>query len=47
MQNFEEGAKRLHHPKLGLIDLTYVALVPEGQPNLSFVTYALHPGSRD
>ena len=47
VHSFEEGAKRLCHPKLGLIDLTYVALVPQGQPDLSFVTYALHPGSRD
>ena len=47
VQNFQEGVKRLRHPRLGLIDLTYVALVPEGQSDLSFVTYVLHPGSRD
>ena len=43
VQNFEEGAKRLRHPRLGLIDLTYLALIPEGQPDLSFVTYAICP----
>ena len=47
VQNFDEGVKRLRHPTRGLIDLDYVAMVPEGQPELSFVTYLLHPGGRD
>ena len=47
VQSFEEGAKRLRHPRLGSIDLTYVVLIPEGQPNLSFVTYTIHPGGDD
>ena len=47
VEAFEEGIKRLRHPTRGLIDLTYVVLSPEGQPDLSLVTYAPHPGSCD
>ncbi len=47
VQNLEEGTKRLRHPRLGLVDLTYVVLIPEGQPELSLVTYALRPGNED
>jgi transcriptional regulator with XRE-family HTH domain len=37
---FEEGRKRLIHPKSGeVMDYTYVALTPEGRPDLSLVTY--------
>jgi transcriptional regulator with XRE-family HTH domain len=37
---FEEGRKRLIHPKSGdILDYTYVALTPQGQPDLSLVTY--------
>ena len=47
VQGFEEGSKRLRHPTRGLLDLTYVALTPEGRPDLSFVTYIPRPGSCD
>ncbi|SDF52470.1 Helix-turn-helix domain-containing protein [Dyella sp. 333MFSha] len=39
VQGFDEGMKRLMHPTLGLTKLTYVALTPEGRPDLSLVTY--------
>ncbi|GJG89379.1 transcriptional regulator [Gemmatimonadetes bacterium T265] len=47
VQEFEEGIKRLRHPARGLIDLTYVALTPEGRPDLSLVTYLPRPGGGD
>ncbi len=47
VQGFYEGEKRLNHPKRGLIDLTYVALTPEDQPTLSFVTYLARPAEGD
>jgi len=39
VQSFDEGKKRLKHPTHGLTELTYVALAPEGRPDLSLVTY--------
>ena len=47
VQGFDEGGKRLRHPTHGLLDLTYVALTPEGQPDLSLVTYIPRPGACD
>ena len=47
VQGFDEGGKRLRHPTHGLLDLTYVALTPEGRPDLSFVTYIPRPGASD
>ncbi len=47
VQGFDEGGKRLRHPTRGLLDLTYVALIPEGQPDLSLVTYIPRPGTCD
>jgi transcriptional regulator with XRE-family HTH domain len=47
VQSFGEGVKRLRHPTRGLIDLDYVALTPEGQPDLSLVTYLARPGACD
>ncbi len=47
VQGFDEGAKRLRHPRLGLIDLSYVALTPEGRPDLSLVTYFARSDSCD
>ena len=44
VQSFDEGTKRLRHPTRGVLDLTYVALSPDGQPDLSFVTYMVQPG---
>ena len=39
VQGFSEGVKRLNHPTRGRVDLTYVAMVPEGRPDLSFISY--------
>ena len=47
VQGFDEGGKRLRHPTRGLLDLSYVALIPEGRPDLSFVTYIARPGADD
>jgi len=47
VRGFDEGMKRLRHPTHGLLDLTYVALIPEGRPDLSFVTYIPRPGACD
>jgi transcriptional regulator with XRE-family HTH domain len=48
VKGFEEGSKRLRHPNGGLIDFTYVALTPEGRPDLSLVTYIpRHTGAGD
>ncbi len=47
VQGFDEGLKRLRHPTRGLLDLTYVALTPEGRPDLSLVTYIPRPGTSD
>ena len=47
VQGFDEVGKRLRHPTHGLLDLTYVALTPEGHPDLSLVTYIPRPGSCD
>jgi transcriptional regulator with XRE-family HTH domain len=48
VKGFEEGRKRLLHPKTGkLMDFTYVALTPEGRPDLSLVTYLPRPSAGD
>ena len=47
VQGFDEGAKRLRHSTRGLLDLTYVALTPEGRPDLSLVIYIPRPGTSD
>jgi hypothetical protein len=39
VRRFDEGAKRLNHPTRGLLDLQYVALIPESRHDLSLVTY--------
>lgn len=39
VKGFDEGSKRLQHPTAGHISFTYVALTPEGRPDLSLVTY--------
>lgn len=39
VQGFDEGRKRLNHPINGHVEFTYVALSPEGRPDLSLVTY--------
>ncbi|EJL93711.1 XRE family transcriptional regulator [Pantoea sp. RIT-PI-b] len=39
VQGMSEGSKRLAHPTSGHIEFTYVALTPEGRPDLSLVTY--------
>ena len=47
VQGFDEGGKRLRHPTRGLLDVTYLALTPEGRPDLSLVTYIARPGTCD
>lgn len=48
VKGFEEGRKRVVHPKTGrTMDFTYVALTPEGRPDLSLVTYIPRPPARD
>ena len=47
VQGFGEGVKRLNHPTRGRVDLTYVALIPEGRPDLSFVSYLPGAGEGD
>lgn len=39
VQGFDEGGKRLMHPTRGLTEFIYIALAPEGRPDLSLVTY--------
>ena len=39
VQGFDEGSKRLMHPTRGLTEFIYIALAPEGRPDLSLVTY--------
>ena len=39
VKGFDEGRKRLQHPVRGLMEFTYVALAPEGRPDLSLVAY--------
>lgn len=43
VKRFDEGAKRLAHPVLGLVDLQYVSLVPQNRHDLSLVTYLTRP----
>ncbi len=47
VQGFDEGEKRLRHPTQGFLDLTFVALILEGRPDLSLVTYIPRPGTSD
>ncbi|WP_174292105.1 helix-turn-helix transcriptional regulator [Sphingomonas bacterium] len=47
VRGFHEGIKRLSHPTRGRIDLTCVALVSEGRPDLSLVSYLPTPGEGD
>ncbi len=47
VKSLNEGVKRLRHPRQGLIDLHYSALMPESQPDLSLVAYISRPGSGD
>lgn len=46
VKGFEEGRKRLVHPITGrTLEFTYVALTPEGRPELSLVTYIPRPAA--
>jgi transcriptional regulator with XRE-family HTH domain len=48
VKGFEEGRKRLVHPATGkIVEFTYVALTPEGRPDLSLVTYIPRPPAYD
>ncbi len=43
VRGLDEGRKRFQHPRLGRVAFTYVALVPEGQPDLSVTVYIPRP----
>jgi len=45
VKGFDEGRKRLFHPTAGHVEFTYVALTPEGRPDLSLVTYIPRPAA--
>ena len=47
VQGFDEGSKRLMHPTRGHIEFIYIALAPEGRPDLSLVTYIPRPAAYD
>ncbi|MDQ2819035.1 MAG: helix-turn-helix transcriptional regulator [Pseudomonadota bacterium] len=47
VKGFDEGRKRLWHPVDGVLEFTYVALTPEGRPDLSLVTYLPRPAAGD
>ncbi|WP_419827558.1 hypothetical protein [Sphingomonas sp.] len=47
VQSVKDGMKRLRHPTRGFVDLSYVALTPDGQPDLSFVIYMPHPAKEN
>jgi transcriptional regulator with XRE-family HTH domain len=47
VKGFDEGRKRLRHPDKGVMEFTYVALTPEGRPDLSLVTYIPRPAAWD
>ncbi len=47
VRGFHEGCKRLRHPTLGRLDLTYICLAPEGQPDLTVTAYMPRPVSLD
>jgi len=40
------GAKRLRHPVVGDLELTFEAMEPAADPGLTIVTYGAEPGSR-
>ena len=42
VSGFDEGRKRLRHPRLGIVEFTYVAVTPEGQPDLALTVYITH-----
>ncbi len=44
VQGFEEGRKRLQHPILGRLDLTYIALAPQGRPDITITAYIPRAG---
>ena len=43
VDSFDEGTKRLQHPRLGRVGFTYIALTPEGRPELSLTIYLPQP----
>ena len=40
------GAKRLHHPVVGDLDLAYEVMEFPSDPGLTFIVYTAEPGSR-
>ncbi len=47
VKRFDEGFQRLRHPVMGRVDMTYIALGREGQPDLSVTAYLLRPPACD
>ena len=47
VKGFEEGRKRLRHPIMGRVDLTYIALAPQGRPDLTITAYIARPAGGD
>jgi len=47
VRGFDEGCKRLRHPKMGHIEFTYIALAPTDRPDLSLVTYIPKPSAHE
>ncbi len=47
VKGFEEGRKRLRHPTMGRVDLTYVALAPQGRLDLTLTAYLSRPADRE
>ena len=46
VKNHRSGAKSLHHPLVGHLELTFEALELPADPGLILITYAPEPGSR-
>lgn len=47
VKGFEEGRKRLLAPNGDTLEFTYIALTPEGRPDLSLVSYIPRPAARE
>jgi len=46
VRSHQTGAKKLHHPSVGDLDLTYEAMELPADPGLTLIVYTAEPGSR-
>ncbi len=46
VRSHQTGAKRLHHPAVGDLDLTYEAMELPADPGLTLLIYTAEPGSK-